>query len=190
MNWSNFTNRITGNGNSNAYNSSDYQEISFNKLEPKFRTNKPKEDNLAALAMKSYTTKGINCNEVYDEISKIFYSQENITRIQKMIRKTIYEKTKGQFKLDEDQDESDLLIVMRAVFMEHARFLPIKIVHQIKELNKRTIEYIVPDMVTEIKQSYAYIKEINEPIKPIPRPMNVNNAGRRTLPALTSAWGF
>ena len=83
MNWSNFTNRITGNGNSNAYNSSDYQEISFNKLEPKFRTNKPKEDNLAALAMKSYTTKGINCNEVYDEISKIFYSQENITRIQK-----------------------------------------------------------------------------------------------------------
>jgi hypothetical protein len=190
MNWSNLTSRITGNGNSNAYNSNNYEEVAFKRYEPKFRNDKPHKDDWASLAMKHITTKGANGDETYDEISKIFYSQENMDRIQKMIKKTIYEKTKGRFRLDEDQDESDLLISMRAVFLEHSRFLPIKLVHQVKELNKRTVEYIIPDMITEIKQAYAYIKEINEPIKPIPRPVNVNNAGRRTLPALTSAWGF
>ena len=73
---------------------------------------------------------------------------------------------------------------MRAVFIEHSRFLPNKIIRQIKELNRLTVEYIVPDMITEIKQTYGYIKEINEPLKPLPRPMNVNNAGRKTLPSL------
>ena len=45
-------------------------------------------------------------------------------------------------------------------------------------------------MITEIKQTYGYIKEINEPIKPIPRPMNVNNAGRKTLPSITTTYGI
>ena len=45
-------------------------------------------------------------------------------------------------------------------------------------------------MITEIKQFYGYLKEINEPLKPIDRPINVNNAGRKTLPSLTSVWQF
>jgi hypothetical protein len=171
-------------------NNMNYDTTAFKRFEPNFQNNIKKSNNMATLAMRHITTTGADSNEVYDEISRIFYSEENINRIQKMIKKTIFERTKGQYKLDEDQDESDLLISMRAVFLEHSRFLPNMIVHQVKELNRRTVEYLVPDMITEIKQHYAYIKEINEPIKPIARPMNVNNAGRRTLPSLTSAWGF
>jgi hypothetical protein len=189
MNWSNFTSRIASGQEFNAYNS-NYDDVAFKRHEPKFRTNKPPKIDNAALAMKHITTKGANGEEVYDEVSKLYFSEENMNRIQKAIKKTIFERTRGQFRLDENQDESDLLVTMRAVFIEHSRFLPFKVIHQVKELNRRTVEYIVPDMITEIKQAYGYIKEINEPIKPIPRPMNVNNAGRRTLPALTSAWGF
>ncbi len=189
MNWSNFTSMIASDKNFSPYNS-DYNDISFKNHEPNFRKNKPRKEDNATLAMKHITTKGANGDEVYDEVSKVYFSQENMNRIQKAIKKTIFERTRGQFRLDEDQDESDLLVTMRAVFLEHSRFLSFKVIHQVKELNRRTVEYIVPDMITEIKQAYGYIKDINEPIKPIPRPMNVNNAGRRTLPALTSAWGF
>jgi hypothetical protein len=187
--FSNITSRITGYNNANGYNS-NYESVAYKKFEPDFQNHIKKPDSQASLAMRHITTKGADSNDVYDDLSKIFYSTQNMNRIQKMLKKTIFERTKGSFRLDDDQDESDLLVAMRAVFLEHARFLPFKLVHQVKELNKRTVEYIVPDMITEIKQYYSHIKEINEPIKPIPRPMNVNNAGRRTLPALTSAWGF
>jgi hypothetical protein len=146
------------------------------------------KNNNAVLAMRHITTKGIDCDDVYDEISKIYFSDENTNRIQKMIKQQVFEKSKGKFRLEEDQDENALLITMRAIFLENARFLPNKIIHQVKELNKKTLDYLIPNIMTEIKQLYSYIKEINEPIKTIPRPMNVNNAGRRTLPALTSTW--
>ncbi len=189
MNFSDATSRITGYNNTNAYNS-NYNDVSFKRYEPNFQSKNKKQTDFASLAMRHITTKGADSDDVYDEISKIFYSKENMNRIQKLIKKKIFDKTNGQFRLDDDQDESDLLVAMRAVFLEHCRFLPFKLIHQVKELNRRTVEYCIPDMITEIKQRYAYIKEINEPIKPIPRPINVNNAGRRTLPALTSAWGF
>lgn len=192
MNYSNITSRITYSNNNfqSAYNTNDYV---FN-TDQRYRTTPEtyKIDN-SILAMKNITTKGVPGDvnpETEDELSKMFYSQENMRRIQKKIRETVFERTKGQFRLDVDQDDQDLLITMRAVFLEHARFLPFRIIHQVKDLNRRVIEYIVPEMITQIKQYYGYIKEISEPIKPIPRPINVNNAGRKTLPALTTSFGF
>jgi len=129
-------------------------------------------------------------DENVDQVGKIFFSEENLKRVQKLIKREVFNRTKGEFKLDTDQDESDLLVAMRAVYYEHARFLDFKVVRQVKELNQKVIEYIIQDIITGIKQSYAYIQEINQPIKPINRPLNVSNAGRRTLPALTSVWGF
>lgn len=192
MNFSNITSRITYSNNNfqTAYNTDDY---AFNPIQ-KYRTTPEtyKIDN-SILAMKNITTKGAPGDvnpETEDELSKLFYSQENMKRIQKKIRQTVFERTKGQYRVDVDQDDQDLLLTMRAVFLEHARFLPFRIIHQVKELNKRVVEYVVPDMITQIKQHYAYIKEINEPIKPIPRPVNVNNAGRKTLPSLSTVYGF
>lgn len=123
-----------------------------------------------------------------DDLSKLFFSQENMKRLQKKIKDTIYEQTKHEYRLLEDQDESDLLVAMRAIYMEHGKYRSDRIVHQVKMLNQLLIHAIVPEMITNIKQEYAYLKEINEPIKPIPRPMNVSNAGRRSLPSMTTTW--
>ena len=48
----------------------------------------------------------------------------------------------------------------------------------------------MPDLMTNIQQAYQYNKFINEPLKPIMRPMNVSHAGRKTLPSISSVWGF
>jgi hypothetical protein len=127
-----------------------------------------------------------------DPVTKLYFSAENVARIQKMIRREVYIRTNGQYKLETDQDESDLMIAMRAVFfdMYGARFLPFKIVKQVKELNRKTINYIMPDMITQMKQSYGYLKEINQPLNTIMRPINANHAGRRTLPSITTIWGL
>lgn len=130
------------------------------------------------------------CKTDDNPLADMFFSGENVRRIQKKIKKEILEKTNGSFKLEVDQDDSDLVLAMRNIFLENSRFLPIKIVHQIKKLNQQVVDSIVPDMISQIKQEYGYIKEINEPLKPMMRPMNVSGAGRKTLPAITSIWGL
>jgi len=79
---------------------------------------------------------------------------------------------------------------MRAVYLEYARNLPTQVIRQTKRLNMKVVDEIVPGMLTEIRQHYGYLKEINKPITPIPRPLNVNNKGRRTLPSITTTFGI
>lgn len=136
--------------------------------------------NMADTALKGIQTQS--------ELSKLFFSDENIRRIQKMIKMTVYNKSKGQFRLDADQDMQAVMIVMRAVYMEYGRFLPNHYVRQIKQLNQKVIDEIIPGILTEIRQEYGYLKEINKPISPIPRPINVNNAGRRALPSIATVF--
>ncbi len=186
MNYSPIVSRLSyGNKNNkgvNAFNGID--DPSFSKYDGKFsdKTVTTYKNHNTALKGLAYCEKG---REDYG-IAEIFFSPDNMKRLQKMIKKEVFLRTDGQFRLDVDQDEADLLISMRAVYLEHARFLPFKIVHQVKLLNKKLVEYIIGDMVTNIKQHYAYIKEINSPIKPIDRPLNVSNAGRKTAPAIST----
>ena len=123
-----------------------------------------------------------------NELSRLFLSQENIDRIQKKLKVVVYERSQGKFKLEENQDESDLIVVMRYIYLDHCKNLPSQIVRQVKLLNDKTVEYIIPDLLTNIKQYYGYIRDISQPITPIMRPMGTTNAGRRTLPSYTTLW--
>lgn len=123
-----------------------------------------------------------------EPVGKIFFSEQNIRRIQKMIKLEISKQTNNQYVIEEDQSTEDLLIAMRAIYQMNGRFRDTHIVSQVKDLNKKLMGYIIPDMITEIKQYYGYLKDVNEPLKPIDRPMNVSNAGRRMIPSITTLW--
>lgn len=124
------------------------------------------------------------------EVSRIFFSDRNIKRIQKKIKEEVYKKSDGKFKLDVDQDEKDLLIVMTAVYRLKARFMNCYPIRQVKKLNSDVVDYLIPDLISNIKQYYGYLHEINTPLKPLPPPINVSNAGRRSLPSITTSFGF
>lgn len=120
-----------------------------------------------------------------NEITKVFFSKENIKRLQKKIKVAIYDQSKGKFKMEVDQDESDLMVVMRAIYFAHCKNLPEHTVRQVKMLNDKVVEHIIPDMITNIKQYYGYINDISKPITPPLRPMATTAAGRRILPSFT-----
>lgn len=138
-------------------------------------------------AMMPIALKGIQSES---EMSKLFFSDQNIKRIQKMIRAEIHKATKGEFKLEVDQDQQDIFVVMRAVYMEYGRFLPNEMVRQVKRLNQKVVDSCKSGILTNIKQDYGYLKEINKPLSPIPRPINVNSKGRKSLPAVTTSFGY
>lgn len=160
----------------------DFNQQKFTKLSnEKFQEHKQFNNKELEYGGMNY----VFCNE---PVGKLFFSNENMKRIQKLIRDDIYEKSLHKCELDEDQDESDLLISMRAMYMEQGVYRETNPVHQVKQLNKRVVDFVVPDMLTEIKQYYGYLKDVNEPLKPLERPMNVSSAGRRSLPSITTTW--
>ncbi len=121
-------------------------------------------------------------------LGEVFFSPDNIKRIQNKIKKSIFVESKGKYKLQVDQNESDLLVVMRAVYIQDSYNSPYRIIHQVKELNEKVINRILPDMISNIKQNEEYLNIIDKPIDPIPLPVNVSRAGRLSLPSVTTIW--
>lgn len=144
---------------------------------------------------------GVNDNECYDvirnlsyydKVARAFFSKKNVKELQCKIKQSIYNETKGKVILEEDLDETDLLISMRAMYLQEGRYIPEDkyIPFQVKKLNIQVINYIVPDIITNIKQQYYYIKEINSPIKTLDRPINDNTKGRKLLQSTFINWNL
>ena len=109
-------------------------------------------ENIASTALKGMIEK--------NPVNKLFFSSENMQRIQKKIKVAVYEKSNGKFKLEEDQDESDLIIVMRTVYFDRCKNLPDNPVRQVKKLNQQVVDYLIPDLITNIKQLCNIMKSV------------------------------
>ena len=123
-------------------------------------------------------------------VAKEYFSLTNIKRIQRHIRREIYNRSYGKFKLKAEQNVHDLLTAMRVVYEQYAKDLPFKVNKQVKYLNEVTVQYIAPDMIVNLKQQYGYLNDITRPIMPIDLPVNVNNAGRLLLPGVAQVYGL
>jgi uncharacterized protein YukJ len=110
-------------------------------------------------------------------LENTFFSDENMDLINKQLVISIFNRTKGQIRIA-DQSKQQLVIVMRYVFLEHARHLPYDIKGQIRELNCRVVGEILPNIITNVNQRIDYLNEINNPRQILPNPINVNK-GRR-----------
>ena len=163
--------------NSNIKNYNKYTDIDNNNVE---RNNWATENSIQKSLLKSVYTP--------TPLGELFFSPDNIKRVQNKIKKNIFIETKGKYKLQVDQNDSDLLVVMRAVYIQDSYNSPYRIVHQVKELNQKVINRILPDMISNIKQNEEYLNVIDKPIDPIPLPVNVSRAGRLSLPSVTTIW--
>ncbi len=124
------------------------------------------------------------------KVASMFFSVANIKRIQKKIKREIYNRSYNKFKLEEDQNILDLLQIMIVVYKEYGKDLNNHIVHQVKILNDQSVQYVVPDMMTELKQRYGYLETIKNPPIQLPDPINVNRAGRSQLTSIAQLYGL
>ena len=121
-------------------------------------------------------------------VAILFFSKDNQHRLQQKIKQSVLKMSQSKFNLVVDQDPMNLLLSMRYVYLEKSKDLPDKIVHQVKLLNEQTLNFIMPDIMSNIKQYYGYLQEINNPVEQLPRPININAKGRKTLPSITTQW--
>lgn len=121
-------------------------------------------------------------------LSKMFFSEKNIQRVQNLLRYRVWKQTQGKFTIDE-QSETELVIIMRAIFLQNARNDPTEtIVHQVNILNEIVCNYSVANIISKAKQYIGYIQDVESNPVPIEHPRNVSSAGTRLLRSVTSTF--
>ena len=120
-------------------------------------------------------------------LNQLFLSDSNIKIIQNAIRYKVYEKSNGKLVIS-NQDETELVITMRAVYLEYGRNTPDDVKGQIAELNQKVLELVVPGIIGQAYGYQQYLIDATTRPVPIARPSNVSSSGTKTLRSVTSVF--
>lgn len=118
--------------------------------------------------------------------SKLYFSIENINELQRLIRYRVYIRSDKRHIISKQQD-TELVIIMRARYLQHARIpsSPKDYPKEIKRLNELVIEYILPEIISNIEQYIGYRRDSQLAPRLIDRPNNPSVKGQRELRAVT-----
>lgn len=102
-------------------------------------------------------------------LSQAFFSSKNIKIIQNGIRAGVYEKSKGQYLIDE-QDCDVIKTIMRAMYLQNAINIPTNYTEQIISLNKLVIDYSVQQILGEAEGYLKYKRDVSSMYIPMSLP--------------------
>lgn len=123
----------------------------------------------------------LGSNEVNTLFKQLFYSQLNISILQKMIKNKIYEWSKY---IISEQDQTELIMVMRKVDMWYSSN-PIDkndFSDEVIRLNKIVVSLCVPKIISEIKSYVKYLRDVKNPIYGVlPSPKFTTTVGSKNL---------
>ena len=106
-------------------------------------------------------------------VMRSFFSKANLDYLQEEIIKQIYQKSCGNFKISR-QDDDQLLIIMRSMYLQYTRNLPFDIDGQVADLNKQVLLYAIPNVMTRVQGYIGYYKDQATPNKFLSNPNYVS----------------
>ena len=116
---------------------------------------------------------------VPNALSRTFFSNDNLERIQNQIINEVYKKSNKQISR---QSYQELQIIMKSIYLQYSRNLPTNIEEQVFTLNKYVVDYSVPTIINNILEYNKYIEDITSPIPVLPRSINSSIKGEKSLP--------
>lgn len=119
-----------------------------------------------------------------NELNQTFMSPANMDLIQQQIRYEVYKRSNHRYLIDR-QDNVNLQIIMRSIFLQYAKNNPCNIKQQIVELNRLVIKDAVPKILSTIVGYQGYLVDASRNPMPLSHPQSMNSAGRKTLPSVT-----
>jgi len=112
------------------------------------------------------------------ELSRTFFSHNNINILQNGIRAGVYEASNGQYTIGE-QDCDSLKIIMRSVFLQHAANKETDIAGQIKELNQIVLNYCIHQVYSEAQGYMKYLRDVSTLAVPLANPIQATQFDRK-----------
>ena len=110
-----------------------------------------------------YSLKGIITP---NELSDYFFNPYNVSNIQRLIRYNVYKETD---KVIDKQSEQEIYIIMRSIYLQYggkASNNKDEFNKNIRDLNKRVIDYSVDNISSQLSQLDMYINDISK--MPVP----------------------
>ncbi len=93
-------------------------------------------------------------------LSNAFFSAKNIQIVQNAIRRGVFDRSNGNYVIGE-QDNDELKIIMRSVFLQYSKNLAHDIPKQIADLNKIVIDYAVEQVYGEADGYMKYKRDVS-----------------------------
>ena len=140
-------------------------------VKPFYLTN----DNNNLKYYKKNSLKGIQTKSI---LSDVYFSKDNINQIQNMLRYNVYVRSNKEYIIDR-QSDTQLLIIMRSIYLQNSKNLDYNITQQIEELNKLVLDYCVPNVLIQVKQYMQYKESVSKIPKPLPVAISTNNKTNR-----------
>ena len=140
-----------------------------------------------SLPSRSYSSVALRGSACNTQLATMFFSFANIQIIQNAIRYQVWEKSGNQAVIGRQSDD-ELIVVMRAIFLQYAKHWPYQIPEQIDELNQLVASQVVPTILSEVTGHLIFLKDKFSGLTPLPPPVNVNISGLKTNRSVTSTF--
>jgi hypothetical protein len=111
---------------------------------------------------------------VPNALSRTYFSNDNIERLQLQIIDSVY--NSSQKKISR-QSYQELQIIMKSMYLQYGRNLPYDIEGQVATLNKYVVDECTRIIVPNVLQYNKYMNDITSPIPVMPLAQNVSNRG-------------
>lgn len=126
----------------------------------------------------NFARTAINATYRNNKLSNLFFSQLNIDALQLGLKNMVYKKSGNVIN---NQDETQLKIIMRSIFLQYSRNLEDNIVEQVRELNQKVLDYSVPKIIIELENYKFYLNDIAKLPVPLERSKNMSSSGTKFL---------
>ena len=123
---------------------------------------------------------GIKGNFEKNCVNDLFFSQQNIDALQIGLKNMVANKTNGKHIIH-PQSETELSIIMRSMYLQYGLNLETNIVEQVKDLNKKVLDFAVPRILVDLEQYEKYLKDASKVHVPMERSVNLSNKGNKIL---------
>jgi hypothetical protein len=121
----------------------------------------------------------IRGNVVATPLNTAYFSPANIQIVQNKIRREVYDRSGGEFLIDE-QSVDELMIVMRAMYLQYSQNRPDQISEQIATLNQIVADWCVPKILAECSMHKTYLRDIQNLPVPMEHPMLLTRTGSKS----------
>ena len=110
-------------------------------------------------------------------LSLAYFSSQNIKILQNNIRKGVFDKSNGEFIIGM-QDEDELKIIMRSVFLQNSINLETNIREQIRDLNALVESYAIDQVYKEAISYLKYKRDASNMYALLALPSNSSTRGK------------
>jgi hypothetical protein len=93
----------------------------------------------------------------HSPVADVFFSDVNVAALQEGMRNLVFAKTAGQYAIGE-QSRDELGLIMRSMYLMHARHLSFDVLGQVRALNANVLDYAVPAIISAADMQAHYLQ--------------------------------